>query len=45
LIVFDLLSKFSNMKKRKVSFKSVAIYCHHKPAKEKVESAFLRELL
>ncbi|MDM8539321.1 NAD(+)/NADH kinase [Desulfobacterales bacterium HSG17] len=33
------------MEKRKVKLNSVAIYCHHKPEKEKVESAFLRELL
>lgn len=26
-------------------FKSVAIYCHHKPAKEKAEASFMREML
>lgn len=33
------------MKKVAPKFKSVAIYCHHKPAKEKAEAAFMRDLL
>ncbi len=33
------------MKKQKPNFKSIAIYCHNKPEKEKEESAFLRDLL
>ena len=33
------------MPKAAPAFKSVAIYCHHKPAKEKAEAAFMREML
>ena len=33
------------MKRQKVNFKSVAIYCHNKPKKEKDETVFMRELL
>jgi len=33
------------MKTGAPKFKSVAIYCHHKPAKEKAEAAFMRNLL
>ena len=33
------------MKARKKNFKSVAIYCHNKPEKEKDETAFLRDLI
>jgi NAD+ kinase len=33
------------MKARKTNFRSVAIYCHNKPEKEKQEAAFLRELI
>jgi len=33
------------MKTNPPNFKSVAIYCHHKPNKEKAEAAFMRELL
>lgn len=31
--------------KKKVPFRSVAIYCHHKPKKERQETAFIRDLL
>ena len=33
------------MKKQKVNFRSVAIYCHNKPEKAKEEAAFIRDLL
>ncbi len=33
------------MIRHKIRFNSVAIYCHHKPAKEKIEIEFLNELL
>ena len=33
------------MTKSAPTFKSIAIYCHHKPAKEKAEAAFMRQML
>ncbi len=33
------------MIRQKTKFNSIAIYCHHKPAKEKAEIEFLEELL
>lgn len=33
------------MKRQKVKIKSVAIYCHNKPRKEKEEAVFMREML
>jgi len=33
------------MANTKPKFKSIAIYCHHKPAKEKAEAAFMRDML
>ncbi len=33
------------MKKTKFNCKSVAIYCHHSPAKEKEEASFIREMI
>ncbi|HEY5714352.1 MAG TPA: NAD(+)/NADH kinase [Candidatus Gracilibacteria bacterium] len=33
------------MTERKHKFRSVAIYCHYKPEKEKIERVFLRELI
>jgi len=33
------------MKKQNFKCKSVAIYCHHKPSKEKEEAAFIREMI
>ncbi len=31
--------------KQKINFRSVAIYCHYKPEKEKAERAFVRQLI
>ena len=33
------------MKRQKVNFQRVAIYCHNKPKKEKEETVFMREML